>query len=281
MNLKELQDYNNWIGKSPRQILDDVKNYGWVSVFNDLVKFPKGLPIWAHRVRNYFNLEPYFLTRLDEKESKIRLKRIAYSANIRDEGMFDAFKRSRALSDHVYLDETKTEWFQMSPGGTIYHFKDVTNQAKEAVAQEVLGQSRTPIFKLVSPDSTGGSCETIIKNMVQVKSTAKRVADALMPLSQLPKTGPLDSSIGHVNAVSPVARLIVDIPKFQGSYNYAETVSRGFADHEKLDIEPHTDYKKWDYDNPSDRHSKLESRRFQKYAKGEEGKIPLAEQIYK
>jgi hypothetical protein len=281
MSVKWLQDYNNWIGKSPQTILEAVNKAGWGAVFNDPIKFPKGLPIWAHRVRNYFNREPYFLSRLDQKESKNRLKKLDSSVNIEDEGRFNEFIRSRALTINVYVDESGfTVWFQMSAGGTIYHFKHVKNKTKEAMIQTVLGQSNTPIFKLISPDVTGGSCETIIKNLVQARSTVQQLARKLGPLTQLPNSGDRGSSIGYENAVTPVSHLIENDKEYQGSYNYAETAVLGIAKHEKFDIEPHENYAKWGYDNPTDRHSKLESRRFEKYAKGEVGKIPLAEQIY-
>ncbi len=47
MNLEKLRDYNNWVGKSPKEILDAVRKVegGWVTVF------PDKLPLWEHRVR--------------------------------------------------------------------------------------------------------------------------------------------------------------------------------------------------------------------------------------
>ena len=44
MILKELQDYNRWIGTSAKEILDSVKQLkgGWAEVW------PNKLPVWAH-----------------------------------------------------------------------------------------------------------------------------------------------------------------------------------------------------------------------------------------
>lgn len=277
MDVEMLQDYNNWIGKSPQQILDAVRKNGWAGVFST-TKFPRGLPIWAHRVRNYFNREPKFLMRLDEKESKFRLKRLSYTSKIREEGIKDSVVHSKALTDYVYLDENNTEWFQMSPGGTIYHFKEVSNGTLEAIAQDHLGQTFTPIFKLVSSDNTDGSCETIIHNLVQNKGIAQTIAENLNPLSPV---GHLDYNIGLVNAFALVSSLVLQKPpRYKGSYNYAETVIKGIPNHEKFDVKPHEDSRYGAYENPDDPFSPLSSRRFPKYAKGEEGKKPpLAEQI--
>ena len=62
----------------------------------------------------------------------------------------------------MYKDESNHTWFQMSSGATIYHWgRDPVVPAVEALWQ--LGkQAVVPIFKLVSPDQTGGSSETII-----------------------------------------------------------------------------------------------------------------------
>ena len=123
MNIKELQDYENWIGKSPGVILEAVKdNGGWTKVFE------KELPDEVHKVRNYFNREPLFLMRLDANRSQARMGTVN-----RDIGNFikwsteEKIARLGALSGNVYQDESNRTWFQMSPGGTIYHFKKIKN----------------------------------------------------------------------------------------------------------------------------------------------------------
>jgi hypothetical protein len=72
MNLEQLRDYNNWVGKSPKEVLDAVRKVegGWVTVF------PDKLPLWAHRVRNFFNREPKSLLRLDDLQATPYLRRI-------------------------------------------------------------------------------------------------------------------------------------------------------------------------------------------------------------
>lgn len=270
MDLKMLRDYNEWLKRSPEQILDAVRTYrnGWAEVFNSAA-FPKGIPIWAHRVRNYFNREPRSLIRLSESESATLVKatyKIPSYTRDRQESVIEKVKRIWALTDFVYKDENNTTWFQMSPGGAIYHFKEIGNETLEGLHQEWLGQSVTPIFKLVSPDSTGGSMETIIDNPLR----AGTVVQALLPKASRGLV------IANVNTLIPVP--IIEEPRYQGSYNYAETVDLGNAEHDRLDVQPHkntTRYKT--YENPTSRFVPLKFREFPKYAKGEN--IPLAEQI--
>lgn len=269
MNLKELQNYRNWVGKSPQEILDAVKhNHGWSNIFYSPV-FPKGLPIWAHRIRNYFNREPIVIMRLDEKQSMEIVRSVLQTVNPEDEGWFDKKKRWFSLSGDVYWDGGSNKyWLQMDAGATIYHFKTVTNQTMEGLDQSLTGQSKTPIFKLIASDGSGGSCETIIINPLRLKS------------SWVGSTASGGDVIGEVGLPVPVSHLVLKNYQYQGSYNYAETTKRGFKAHSDFDIEPHENPKYKMYENPPDRFAPLSSRRFPKYAKGEEGKTPLAEQIY-
>lgn len=270
MDIKMLRDYNEWLKRSPEEILDAVRQNrdGWAAVFNSAA-FPKGLPVWAHRVRNYFNREPLSLIRLSESESTNLVKavyKIPSYTRVRQETLTEKVKRLWALTDHVYKDENYTTWFQMSPAGSIYHFKEIGNETLEGLHQEWLGQSVTPIFKLVSPDGTGGSMETIIDNPLR----AGTVVQALLPKASR------GFVIGNLSALIPVP--IIKEPRYQGSYNYAETVDLGNADHDRLDVQPHkntTRYKT--YVNPTNRFAPLKLRKFPVYAIPEI--IPLAEQI--
>src|SRR5262249_51982488 len=87
---------------------------------------------------------------------------------IRAHGQMEGFIGKRALTGDVYFDEEVEVWYQMSPGGTIYHWgAEVKIEWLEAAyTQEVRGQTGIPVFKLVCPDGTGGSKETIISNPV-------------------------------------------------------------------------------------------------------------------
>jgi hypothetical protein len=293
MDLNELRLYKNWVGRTPQEIIAVVKGIsgGWLTVF------PKGLPIWAHRVRNYFNVEPKFLTRFQADTAKemlatiqagrdavARLKAVevmkksglGHLAEIRKlpdppknlpEFTLGQFAETVGLSGDVYKDETGKPWFQMSPGGTIYHWgSDPKIAIVEAYKSNYLdGQKAMPIFKLLSPDGTGGSHETIIDNVpvYAVEGTPLKVGR---------------EHIGAVNEKVPVEKLVNTNYWHQGSYNYSETVEVGLPAHEKRDISPHKKYPYPDvYVNPPDRFSSLASRRFPEKVSNERN--PLANQI--
>src|SRR5262245_10441255 len=112
MNLKELQDYNRWIGVSAKEILDSVRQLkgGWAEVF------PDTMPVWAHRIRNYFNREPANLWRFDESESSY------YIGKVHRKRPPQGVREKWALKGPVYKDDENWIWYQMAEGGGIYHW---------------------------------------------------------------------------------------------------------------------------------------------------------------
>lgn len=257
MDLKQLKKYDNWIGKTPETVLSSVKSIGWDTVF------PDKMYVWASKVRNYFNEEPLALKRLDKAaasvylnrveavvaslhlpryakayphfdkelreayESKYKSKPTAPSPNTPDPEWADSIAENRALSDDVYTDEAGRIWYQMSPGGTIYHWKDPSYPTLEAINQNFRGQEATPVFKLVSPDGTGGSRECCIYNPLK----KIKMLDIEVGFGR--------SNLGAVNKWLNVSNLIVYDPRYQGSYNYSETVEKGLAAHDMRDVKPH------------------------------------------
>lgn len=284
MNLKQLQTYESWIGKSPYDIAFAAKQMGgWMTVF------PSRLPVWASKVRNYFNVLPSTLTRLPEKTARVLLDRpkflpflirakATYWANrtyrdykpkpwgydpvpfkphplapakIPDQVMkmsqSESIAIENALSGDVYLDNLNRAWFQMAAGSTIYHWGDhPESPAAEAVYQDVImRQNDTPVFKLISPDDNGGSSEVIIFNA--------EISD-----------GPYNnrgSVIGEVGKAINVKAAIETDPILQASYNYSETAIVGLSEHEKRDVKPHV-HSAFFYVNPPDQFAPLPSRRF-------------------
>lgn len=252
MNLEELRDYSNWIGQTPYDVWSAVKAVGgWNNVF------PGRLPRWASRVRQYFNLIPTHLKLLDAEKSWLEAgyaqtgMRAANYGNrarsrgmgitvyapgpstklgtmvtkpdptIRVDGAGERIPTEGALSGSVYEGVRNQLWFQMAPGGGIYHTgKRVYSPTVEAIKAEIAGQSKSPVFKLVCPDGTGGSREVIIENKGL-------------------------NTIGAVNERVYVFHRIVKHPVYQGSYNYAETIKRGYASHVRLDVD--TDPMQADY----------------------------------
>ena len=263
MDVSKLREYGYWLDKSAQQILDEVKSVrGWARVF------PDGVPLWAHRVRNFFNHEPISLMRYDADFGRGFLGNVQVGLK--------GFAEKLALSDYVYRDNFGHIWFQVSPGGTIYHWgrdpsRWQSDKALEAGVQRGR-QAFIPIFKLVYLDGTGGSGETIVEN-----TQDKPVKEMGLPR----KAG--RESIGEVDKFEPVADLILRIrdPIHQGSYNYSETVDAGYDAHVKRDVKPHAKYL-WFYSrqkmyvNPPNRFMALASRRF---PENDSDGNPLAKQV--
>jgi hypothetical protein len=254
MDLKMLQDYSNWVGKTPKEILEAVKQVGgWASVF------PDKLPIWAHRVRNYFNREPRSLERLDAASTKRLMTRLEYSLPTKS-SFTGYFAEKYALTGDVYKDAQGWVWYQMNEGGTIYHWGSHPGKYTaplESGYQEVkekLGIP-VPIFKLVAPDGTGGSRETILRNPHKIFTAVKKEKFL--------------AYVGH---------LIITDYWDQGSYNYSETVKAGYPAHVMRDVDPHNKYPFPNvYANPTDRFSSIAQRVFPEKINGENN--PLAKQI--
>jgi hypothetical protein len=250
MNLEQLRDYNEWVGKSPTEILNAVRPIkgGWATVF------PDKLPIWAHRVRNFFNREPKSLMRLNESQSKVYIRRIEAA---RPPKWYQVAQKY-ALSDDVYKDAHDWVWYQMNEGGTIYHWgSDPRVSWVEGPLQE--GKEKVgipaPVFKLVAPDGTGGSRETILRNI-------HRQFVAVKKEKFLAYVGHMVIKDGH-----------------RGSYNFSETVVAGFAAHKLRDVDPHEKYPFPDvYINPPDPFSSPSEHVFPERGASNE-RNPLAKQV--
>jgi hypothetical protein len=297
MDLSALNDYRQWINRTPFEVhLHAINHGGWRNVFRGK------MPRWASRVRNYFNLTPRKLTRLNGTASATYLKEAQKAIVAADCAQFkrlhddspagkagikrdlpkgcpaepdpkarmdfsDTMGTRNALSGDVYMDELRQIWFQMDPGGAIYHYGEKpwwpTGEAIYASTQK--GQKMVPVFKLVSPDGTGGSRECCIKNPMDVPFKIAGVAG---------KFG--QSNIGAINEEVDVSGRIVSDPVQEGSYNYAETVDQGLAAHQRLDVDTDLMLPTFFVD-PPDRFSQLLFRRFPERKDGES--TPLADQV--
>jgi hypothetical protein len=239
VTLAELRNYNTWAGKTAAAVLRAVMNNGgWVNVF------PTSLPRWASRIRNYFNILPKWLQR--EKEADASSLITKYRTNT-------SFKSRHALSGDVYRDDGKRPWFEMHKIGASYHYPG--GMPLNVVKGAFLPQSFIPIFKLISPDGSGGSLELIIDN---------------------PKSGWIkrSSSIGEPGELVNIEKRIVTDDIYQATYNYSETIVMGLPAHELRDVQPHNATPGF-YINPPDQGSALMTRVFPE--KDPLGKV-LAEQ---
>ncbi len=250
MGYEWLIDYEEWRKRTPQQVLDSVVLAGgWGKVFAKDLELPK----FAHVIRNFFNREPQGLTLLGENQGIGKLANLG--RKIMDTPM-RGFKSAFALSGDVYQDEYNVTWFQMDAAGALYHLKKVKNATIQGAWQGYLGQGGTPKFKLISPDGTDGSRETLIKSTLG-PSGIRWEWDA-----GLGHPGVYAKVIGEENHYEVVVSRIDSNPQWRGSYNYAETAVVGFDMHEKLDIKPHERYPR--YVNAGNIFSDLSSRIFPK-----------------
>ena len=243
----ELQDPAEWVDQNAQDILDSVKKAGgWKKVF------PKGVPSWLHKIRNYFNVEPKTLRLVDKKPTDHAMR------EIRAHGQIGGLITQFALTGDVYFDEEAETWYQMGAGGTIYHWGGgVTWEPIDAFSTQFLrGQARIPIFKLICPDGTGGSKETIISNP---KVRVVQVLAAHGVVNQ--RQG--GTRIGATNKAVLVLDRVETKMEYQGSYNFAETSVVGLDKHKKNDVNPH--HHDAVYIDPPDRFEPLKDRFFFDY----------------
>ena len=246
----ELKDPGEWVNQNAQDILDSVKKAGgWKTLF------PTGVPMWLHKIRNYFNVEPTTLRLVDRGVA------VHWMSEVRKYGQLNAFiKGPRTLSGHVYFDEEVEVWYQMGAGGTIYHWgRDVIgwlDWAEAGYAHMVRTQAGIPVFKLVCPDGTGGSKETIIKNPKIHKVPVSTSQGDHFEMQR-------GSQLGETNVVNMVKPRIITDEHHQGSYNFAETSVLGLGTHEKYDVKTH--HKDPVYVDPPDRFAPLKSRVFKEY----------------
>lgn len=238
--ISQLRDYGCWIGESPLEIRRAVGSVGgWNRVFPSSRPFPQ----WAHRIRNFFNEEPHRLQRLEDYSKEWKKAR-----NVVRYGHY----ATTGLTLDIYKDENDRYWHEMSTVGTIYHYKGKVNWWKKGRAF-FNSQLFIPVFKLISPDGTGGSCEICINNWQRgVFSRGSR-------------------KIGATGQWVNVRTKHVEDPRYQASYNYSETILNGLGAHEFRDVDPHVAMQLPYQDPPS--FQKIESRRFP--AKDRKGR-PLA-----
>src|SRR5712672_2644360 len=209
LDLKALTDYGNWIGETAWDVHGSVMRVGgWQQVF------PGALPRWASRIRQYFNLTPMTLELLDHEESSRCLEMVQTALpSARVEAVRNALRLEPgreigtilALSGSVYEDALgRSIWFQMSPGGAIYHFGEkIRSPTLRSIEATYEGQEQAPVFKLVCLDGTGGSREVCIKNPFDVRKIRTEVGGALST------TMVGHATIGAVNEEVNVADRIV------------------------------------------------------------------------
>jgi hypothetical protein len=226
MSPEKLRDYRNWYDLNAEQVLTAVQRTkgGWKTVF------PKGIPCWASRLRNYFNITPHFLMRYDSQREWTN-----YFKHLVKRSLMEW----HALHGAVYKDKQNRDWLQMATAAAVYHYSGKVNKRKKAAAY-IKPQALMPIFKLISPDGTGGSRELILTNPKGWIFGDSTVVDVL-----------------HWKYIRE--RVVLQEP-YEGSYNFAETITVGYDEHVKADVDTHREWPGF-YINP-DPDSALKDRGF-------------------
>lgn len=134
----------------------------------------------------------------------------------------------------------------MVPVSSIYHYEGEVNTTKKIIGF-LTGQEHTPVFKLVSPDGSGGSREVCIHNWQINRERWNPVTRGT-------------AGIGKTDQWVNIRTKVVLDSVYAGSYNYSETIVMGSSNHEHRDVKPHKESPNF-YVNPS-MFSQINSRRF-------------------
>jgi hypothetical protein len=119
-----LSEYQNWIGKTPTEIVKHVKKVGgWGAVFRK----DEAFPAWASRIRNYFNTSPRHLNRIQSGlVGFLPLDQVAHAINstiMESCGVITTpdglGKHKLAFSGDVYVDNDWRKWLQINQAGIL------------------------------------------------------------------------------------------------------------------------------------------------------------------
>ena len=214
----QLRTYDEWVNKTANYVLRSaIAEGGWEKVFP---KTDDPFPDWASRIRNYFNVTPTKLKQLSLMEG--------------DKAWRASGLGSFLYTNVAYIDENSRPWFQMQATATIHHFEGGDGWGRWKLAEAfVWDQAHTSVFKLTSPDGSGGSAEVCVHNFnTDVPGTKGK------------------STIGPIGEWIPLRNKIVINEIYRGSYNYSETGVAGARAHTYRDVDPHKE-KYGYYKNPS------------------------------
>ena len=287
MTLDELQKYEFWKEKTAHEIFFAAKVHGgWKNVF----PATKPFPVWASKVRNYFNILPTRLTRLPEKNARHLLDRTKFLP-------FLVRAKNDYWANRTYQDYDPKPWGRdpppfkphpRAPAKIPDHIMKMSQ--KEAIAQQhalsgdvYLDNLNRPWFQMAAgstiyhwgdhPDSP--TAEAIYWDVIMRQDDTpvfKLISpddnggsnEVIIDNAEI-KDGPYNNrskAIGEVSKPIIVKEAIKRDPILQGSYNYSETTTQGLAEHERRDVKPHV-HNSFFYVNPPIRSQRLANEGFQ------------------
>ena len=286
MNLDALKNYRKWLEQSPREVLRSVKDVAgnWDAVF------PKGLPRWASKVRNYFNATPRTLKRVPQENAKTLTRILAPLGFELDCYETQSFNRS-------HIDHRPNPWGKPNPPAfPVPHgcpakpseqvkdigFKD-SIAIKSALSGDVYLDERGRTWFQMSPGAAiyhwgrepmwaafeafwqsvvRGQNDTPVFKLISPDNNSGSCEVILLNDGVSAYTsGGGGETIGKVNEVVDISNILLTDPAYQGSYNYSETMVVGLADHQLRDVRPHVPGRRF-YVNPDHPLSELTARTF-------------------
>lgn len=281
LTIEQLQDYNNWLATNPADVLFSATAAGgWSQVFASEV------PVWASRVRNYFNVLPTKLRRLDKNAAQAALgaktgPRMTFLANCHQDQTFNRHHRGQPTPLGPAPDAFKIPAACPAKAPKEVVEMDGFLPTRDALSNDVYLDDHGWLWYQMSPGATiyhwGGEVRSpkaeaaytqvvtgqkgvpVFKLISMDGSGGSREVILLNYGAGSPGGG--SENLGKVNVEEDIYKLTYRDPIKQGSYNYSEATQVGFTDHEKRDVKTHrhaTDF----YVNPVDMHADLKIRKF-------------------
>jgi|GEM_PF-1379136 len=286
MNINELQNYECWINKTPHEIFFATKALGgWKTVF----PASKPFPVWASKIRNYFNILPTSLTRLPESNAKHLLERTKFLP-------FMIRARNTFWANRTYRDYRKKPWgydplpfkpHPRAPAKIPRHIMKMSNTEAIAQLKALSGDvyldnlnrpwfqmaagstiyhwgdhPETPTLDAIYQDLIRGQNDTPVFKLISPDDNGgSHEVIIANPKIKGCSRNKRSETIGEVNKPAAVKALTISDPILQGSYNFSETTTQGLAEHEKRDVKPHVHHKMF-YVNPPDMFTTLSARKF-------------------
>lgn len=281
MTIDDLSDYNKWLKTTPEDVLFSAAGLGgWAKVF------PGKVPVWASRVRNYFNILPTTLARLDAQSTDAVIgakdgPRMTFLANCHQDQSFN--KNNRGKPTPLGRAPDPFTVHSMCPAKApheVVHMDDFI-PTRDALSNDVYMDDHGWLWYQMSAGATifhwGGNVKWKSGEAAYTQVVTGQKNVPVFKLIRMDKSGGScevillnygagsvsggSEKIGKANVEENIYERIVRDSIKQGSYNYSEATQVGFSEHDKRDVKTHRAESDF-YVNPVDMHSELKIRKF-------------------
>lgn len=277
----DLNSYSKWRETTPAEVLAAATALGgWTNVF------PTEVPVWASKVRNYFNVLPSTLRRLEQQAAQAMLgakhgPRMTFLANCHQDQTFNRYKRGKPTPLGPAPDPFKVH--PACPAKAppeIVHMDDFI-PTRDALSGDVYLDDHGWLWYQMSPGATiyhwGGKVRWKSGEAAYTQIVTGQKGVPIFKLIRMDGSGgscelillnygagnPGGGSehLGKINAVEDIYKRTYRDPIKQGSYNFSEATQVGFSEHDLRDVRTHRHAANF-YVNPPDMHSDLKLRKF-------------------